>query len=240
MPPNSTPCDYFLESRQRRDSYTAAGTPPRGEFSPLPSYFSLFSGSGKESDPHFGGPPMIYPSVMESGSLGAFTQSSNGSQLPTANRLELQQQQQQQQFCLVCGDNAACQHYGVRTCEGCKGFFKRTIQKNAHYVCLQTKNCIVDKRRRNRCQYCRFQKCLKVGMVKEGKRAHPYLRQLFLSRVTLNGKCVEHFERLCYPLLLKNSQLFIPAQTYSFPWLYLKRVMELEHCHLHPRPMSPL
>ncbi|MCJ8730031.1 hypothetical protein PDJAM_G00113870 [Pangasius djambal] len=70
-------------------------------------------------------------------------------------------------LCAVCGDNAACQHYGVRTCEGCKGFFKRTVQKNAKYVCLANKNCPVDKRRRNRCQYCRFQKCLVVGMVKE-------------------------------------------------------------------------
>ncbi|CAL8290159.1 unnamed protein product [Lota lota] len=70
-------------------------------------------------------------------------------------------------LCAVCGDNAACQHYGVRTCEGCKGFFKRTVQKNAKYVCLAARNCPVDKRRRNRCQYCRFQKCLVVGMVKE-------------------------------------------------------------------------
>ncbi|XP_034721028.1 nuclear receptor subfamily 4 group A member 2-like isoform X2 [Etheostoma cragini] len=70
-------------------------------------------------------------------------------------------------LCAVCGDSAACQHYGVRTCEGCKGFFKRTVQKNAKYVCLAAKSCPVDKRRRNRCQYCRFQKCLAVGMVKE-------------------------------------------------------------------------
>uniref|UniRef100_A0A8C6V0I2 Nuclear receptor subfamily 4 group A member 1 n=1 Tax=Neogobius melanostomus TaxID=47308 RepID=A0A8C6V0I2_9GOBI len=69
--------------------------------------------------------------------------------------------------CAVCGDNASCQHYGVRTCEGCKGFFKRTVQKNAKYVCLANKDCPVDKRRRNRCQFCRFQKCLIVGMVKE-------------------------------------------------------------------------
>lgn len=71
------------------------------------------------------------------------------------------------QLCAVCGDTAACQHYGVRTCEGCKGFFKRTVQKGSKYVCLADKACPVDKRRRNRCQFCRFQKCLSVGMVKE-------------------------------------------------------------------------
>ncbi|XP_025419413.1 probable nuclear hormone receptor HR38 isoform X3 [Sipha flava] len=71
------------------------------------------------------------------------------------------------QLCAVCGDTAACQHYGVRTCEGCKGFFKRTVQKGSKYVCLADKSCPVDKRRRNRCQFCRFQKCLQVGMVKE-------------------------------------------------------------------------
>ena len=44
---------------------------------------------------------------------------------------------------------------------------QRTVQKGSKYVCLGEKNCPVDKRRRNRCQFCRFQKCLSVGMIKE-------------------------------------------------------------------------
>uniref|UniRef100_A0A1I7UHX9 Nuclear receptor n=1 Tax=Caenorhabditis tropicalis TaxID=1561998 RepID=A0A1I7UHX9_9PELO len=70
-------------------------------------------------------------------------------------------------MCAVCNDRAVCLHYGARTCEGCKGFFKRTVQKNSKYTCAGNKNCPIDKRYRSRCQYCRFQKCLEVGMVKE-------------------------------------------------------------------------
>ncbi|CAI5445133.1 unnamed protein product [Caenorhabditis angaria] len=69
--------------------------------------------------------------------------------------------------CAVCNDRAICLHYGARTCEGCKGFFKRTVQKNSKYTCAGQKNCPIDKRYRSRCQYCRFQKCLEVGMVKQ-------------------------------------------------------------------------
>lgn len=36
--------------------------------------------------------------------------------------------------CAVCGDNASCQHYGVRTCEGCKGFFKVKSRTNASLI----------------------------------------------------------------------------------------------------------
>jgi len=50
---------------------------------------------------------------------------------------------------------------------------QRTVQKNAKYVCLAARSCPVDKRRRNRCQYCRFQKCIVVGMVKEGTFTSP-------------------------------------------------------------------
>ncbi len=33
-------------------------------------------------------------------------------------------------FCAVCSDYASGYHYGVWSCEGCKAFFKRSIQGN--------------------------------------------------------------------------------------------------------------
>lgn len=56
------------------------------------------------------------------------------------------------------------------SCEGCKGFFKRTVRKDLTYTCRDNRDCIIDKRQRNRCQYCRYQKCISVGMKKEGMR----------------------------------------------------------------------
>lgn len=71
--------------------------------------------------------------------------------------------------CVVCNDKATGYHYGVFTCEGCKGFFKRTVQKQLEYTCKGEGNCEVNQINRNRCQYCRFQKCLTKGMLKEGE-----------------------------------------------------------------------
>ncbi|XP_078089276.1 steroid hormone receptor ERR2 [Mustelus asterias] len=73
-------------------------------------------------------------------------------------------------LCLVCGDVASGFHYGVASCEACKAFFKRTIQGNIEYSCPATNECEITKRRRKSCQACRFMKCLKVGMLKEGVR----------------------------------------------------------------------
>uniref|UniRef100_A0A8C9U5J8 Retinoic acid receptor RXR n=1 Tax=Scleropages formosus TaxID=113540 RepID=A0A8C9U5J8_SCLFO len=72
---------------------------------------------------------------------------------------------------LVVGSNCflCCtwKHYGVYSCEGCKGFFKRTVRKDLTYTCRDNKDCTIDKRQRNRCQYCRYQKCLAMGMKRE-------------------------------------------------------------------------
>ncbi|XP_072301381.1 estrogen receptor 2a [Eucyclogobius newberryi] len=73
-------------------------------------------------------------------------------------------------FCAVCHDYASGYHYGVWSCEGCKAFFKRSIQGHNDYICPATNQCTIDKNRRKSCQACRLRKCYEVGMTKCGMR----------------------------------------------------------------------
>ncbi|XP_039175462.1 estrogen receptor beta isoform X2 [Crotalus tigris] len=73
-------------------------------------------------------------------------------------------------FCAVCSDYASGYHYGVWSCEGCKAFFKRSIQGHNDYICPATNQCTIDKNRRKSCQACRLRKCYEVGMMKCGSR----------------------------------------------------------------------
>lgn len=72
--------------------------------------------------------------------------------------------------CLICGDKASGFHYSVYSCEGCKGFFKRSVQKGLHYGCKDQGVCFINKFSRNSCQFCRFQKCLAMGMRRDAVR----------------------------------------------------------------------
>ncbi|XP_011861981.1 PREDICTED: ecdysone receptor isoform X2 [Vollenhovia emeryi] len=74
---------------------------------------------------------------------------------------------QQEELCLVCGDRASGYHYNALTCEGCKGFFRRSITRNAVYQCKYGNNCEIDMYMRRKCQECRLKKCLTVGMRPE-------------------------------------------------------------------------
>ncbi|KAL1517669.1 hypothetical protein ABEB36_001404 [Hypothenemus hampei] len=76
-----------------------------------------------------------------------------------------------EELCPVCGDKVSGYHYGLLTCESCKGFFKRTVQNKKVYTCVAERSCHIDKTQRKRCPFCRFQKCLEVGMKLEAVRA---------------------------------------------------------------------
>lgn len=71
--------------------------------------------------------------------------------------------------CAICGDKATGKHYGASSCDGCKGFFRRSVRKNHQYTCRFQRGCTVDKDKRNQCRYCRLRKCFRAGMKKEGQ-----------------------------------------------------------------------
>ncbi|XP_070960773.1 hepatocyte nuclear factor 4-gamma-like isoform X2 [Oncorhynchus clarkii lewisi] len=69
--------------------------------------------------------------------------------------------------CAICGDKATGKHYGASSCDGCKGFFRRSIRKNHIYSCRFNRQCVVDKDKRNQCRFCRLHQCFRAGMKKE-------------------------------------------------------------------------
>lgn len=49
-----------------------------------------------------------------------------------------------------------------------QGFFRRTIRMKLEYEKCE-RSCKIQKKNRNKCQYCRFQKCLSLGMSHNGE-----------------------------------------------------------------------
>ncbi|XP_034436099.1 estrogen-related receptor gamma b isoform X2 [Hippoglossus hippoglossus] len=117
-------------------------------------------------------PPMFNPGMLGGGGacLRRYEECSGSMADDSPIKCEYMLNAIPKRLCLVCGDIASGYHYGVASCEACKAFFKRTIQGNIEYSCPATNECEITKRRRKSCQACRFMKCLKVGMLKEGVR----------------------------------------------------------------------
>uniref|UniRef100_A0A8C7FUW5 Hepatocyte nuclear factor 4, alpha n=2 Tax=Oncorhynchus TaxID=8016 RepID=A0A8C7FUW5_ONCKI len=94
-------------------------------------------------------------------SMGTDSSPAESANMNTANHLGVVA------LCAICGDRATGKHYGASSCDGCKGFFRRSVRKNHMYSCRFNRQCIVDKDKRNQCRYCRLKKCFRAGMKKE-------------------------------------------------------------------------
>lgn len=99
-----------------------------------------------------------------------------------------------QVHCRICGDRASGFHYGVHSCEGCKGFFRRTLKKELVYKpCRENSQCRIDAGSRNKCQFCRYQKCINAGMsqnaVRFGRMPKVEREKLVADREELQQTC---------------------------------------------------
>ncbi|XP_053115076.1 nuclear receptor subfamily 1 group D member 1 [Hemicordylus capensis] len=138
--------------------YGSSSTGLREDASPS----SLSSSSSSSSSYSSGGSPGGLQVALDDGRRVSPTKSTSSS-ITKLNGMVL--------LCKVCGDVASGFHYGVHACEGCKGFFRRSIQQNIQYKkCLKNETCNIVRINRNRCQQCRFKKCLAVGMSRDAVR----------------------------------------------------------------------
>lgn len=119
--------------------------------------------------------------------------------------------------CRVCGDRASGRHYGVPSCDGCRGFFKRSVRRNVGYSCKYNRNCAVDIKRRNQCQYCRFQRCLIVGMNKHAVQ-HERLSSSRLAGVTCKNNLPHNtmFNPQIPGIINFNTPISMPASPIYF------------------------
>lgn len=150
-----------------------------------------------------------------------------------------------QEFCQICGDEPSGYHYGVLSCEGCKCFYRRSL--NRVYPVNCDRKCTVSVNTRRNCRVCRFQKCITSGMSIEkayqspkrnGKRNH---RQenipMEQTSETSNDSSYHEFNQSSYsyhgPPSVSSSSSSSIYEPSSYP---------IPQYHVHPNsnPLPPI
>ncbi|KAK7891316.1 hypothetical protein WMY93_023279 [Mugilogobius chulae] len=109
------------------------------------------------------------------------------------------------EYCVVCGDKASGRHYGAVSCEGCKGFFKRSIRKNLVYTCRGSGECAINKLHRNRCQY--FEVTREKSMNCAASTEKIYIRKNLFSPLAATPTFTSDKETARSASLLESSML---------------------------------
>lgn len=123
--------------------------------------------------------------------------------------------------CKVCSDHSSGKHYGIFACDGCAGFFKRSIRRSRNYVCkAKTEGkCMVDKTHRNQCRACRLRKCFGVGMNKDavqherGPRNSTLRRQMAMF-INKDVMASDDVKTLQHELALRSLPIRPPIPSY--------------------------
>lgn len=158
--------------------------------------------------------------------------------------------------CRVCGNTASGLHFGVNTCEACNEFFRRSLKRGATYYCSKNRECQVYGKKRNACSFCRYQRCVEMGMsrdaIKTGRYSHKtrteYAIEVEKTKIKeVNRAEKEKFEALlidlvkCHDKYLKVStrvpQEELLRNQSSYLELYLT---QREHEMRHPPLQTPV
>ncbi|XP_056681592.1 oxysterols receptor LXR-beta isoform X2 [Monodelphis domestica] len=93
------------------------------------------------------------------------------------------------ELCRVCGDKASGFHYNVLSCEGCKGFFRRSVVQGGarRYSCRGGGACHMDAFMRRKCQECRLRKCREAGMREQCVLSEEQIRRKKVQKQQPSG-----------------------------------------------------
>ncbi|XP_062620130.1 ecdysone-induced protein 78C-like [Saccostrea cucullata] len=127
---------------------------------------SYSSGNHGDSGPGMNIPSSVNGNLTNGTDHGSMVSSTGVGSLP----MSLVKNSAKAPTCKVCGDESSGFHYGVDSCEGCKGFFRRCITQGMTHKCSNEEKCEITPFTRNSCQYCRLKKCFAVGMSREASR----------------------------------------------------------------------
>ncbi|TRY77397.1 hypothetical protein TCAL_00146, partial [Tigriopus californicus] len=159
--------------------------------------------------------------------------------------------------CKVCGDRSSGKHYGIYSCDGCSGFFKRSIHRSRVYTCKAQGEfkgrCPIDKTHRNQCRACRLKKCFDSAMNKDavqherGPRKSKLQKELAASGIStstghLSNRSLHHHHHHHHNTMMSGPNLSSPTKVPPFFFPSAAAAAAVAH-HLfplpHPHPQPP-